>query len=164
LEKKIKVADLKGKLSEKFSSRAPLILKVNYYISIFSILFCCLCLFALDITEIVPWVFLSFGILNLINTIAFGSHRNLRLTYTIVSVLTLIGATIITLYTGGINSPFIFVLALVVVANYIDTKSFGSLFLNLNLLIIVLIYSQSIVAKEKVEIDVFLSLYQTRLL
>ncbi len=58
--------------------------------------------------------------------------------------MTLAGASIITLYSGGINSPFIFVLALIVVAGYVTTKSYGTLYLNLNLLIIVLIYSQSI--------------------
>ena len=58
--------------------------------------------------------------------------------------MTLAGASIITLYSGGINSPFIFVLALIVVAGYVTTEAYGSLYLNLNLLIIVLIYSQSI--------------------
>jgi two-component sensor histidine kinase len=68
----------------------------------------------------------------------------LTLTYNVVSIMTLTGASIITLYSGGINSPFIFVLALIVVAGYVTTKVYGTLYLNLNLLIIVLIYSQSI--------------------
>lgn len=53
-------------------------------------------------------------------------------------------SVIITLYSGGINSPFIFVLALVVFAGYISTKVYGRVYLNLNLLIIILIYSQSV--------------------
>ncbi|GAB5475143.1 MAG: hypothetical protein Mars2KO_32420 [Maribacter sp.] len=98
----------------------------------------------LDITQVIPWIFLSFGILNLINTLLYYLHKNLTLTYNIVSIMTLAGASIITLYSGGINSPFIFVLALIVVAGYVTTKKYGTLYLNLNLLIIVLIYSQSI--------------------
>ncbi|WP_232622961.1 sensor histidine kinase [Pareuzebyella sediminis] len=78
------------------------------------------------------------------NTFSYKYHRNLMLTYNIVSIMTLAGASVITLYSGGINSPFIFVLALIVVAGYVTTKAYGSLYLNLNLLIIVLIYSQSI--------------------
>ncbi|MEZ4969056.1 MAG: histidine kinase dimerization/phosphoacceptor domain -containing protein [Flavobacteriaceae bacterium] len=58
--------------------------------------------------------------------------------------MALVTSVIITIYSGGINSPFIFVLALVVFAGYISTKEYGRIYLNLNLLIIILIYSQSI--------------------
>jgi len=58
--------------------------------------------------------------------------------------MALTGGTIITLYSGGINSPFIFVLALIVFAGYVTTRVYGKIYLNLNLLIVVLIYSQSI--------------------
>lgn len=134
----------KKKPNNRLKSKARLVLRVNYFTSIFSILLSCLCLFALDITEVIPFVFLGFGVLNLINTILYYYHKNLTLTYNIVSIMTLAGASVITLYSGGINSPFIFVLALIVVAGYVTTKAYGSLYLNLNLLIIVLIYSQSI--------------------
>lgn len=128
----------------RLKDKARLVLRVNYFTSFFSLAFCCICLFALDIREVIPFVFLGFGVLNLMNTILYYYHKNLTLTYNIVSIMTLTGATIITLYSGGINSPFIFVLALIVVAGYVTTKAYGSLYLNLNLLIIVLIYSQSI--------------------
>lgn len=134
----------KKKLDERLRDKAKLVIKVNYFTSIFSLIFCFICLFLLDITEVIPYVFLCFGILNLANTFLYKWHKRLTLTYNIVSIMTLAGASIITLYSGGINSPFIFVLALIVVAGYVTTKSYGTLYLNLNLLIIVLIYSQSI--------------------
>ncbi len=134
----------KSKLEERLRDKARLILKVNYFTSIFALLFGVLCLFVLGITKVIPYVFFAFGMLNLANTFLYRSHKNLTLTYNIVSIMTLAGAITITLYSGGINSPFIFVLALIVVAGYITTKAYGSLYLNLNLLIIVLIYSQSI--------------------
>ncbi|MFS4494657.1 sensor histidine kinase [Maribacter sp. 2308TA10-17] len=132
------------KLEERLKDKARLVLRVNYFTSAFSLIFACICLFLLDITEIVPYVFLGFGILNLINTVLYYYHKNLTITYNIVSVMTLAGASVITLFSGGINSPFIFVLAIIVIAGYVTTKSYGSLYLNLCLLIIVLIYSQSI--------------------
>lgn len=132
------------KPTDRLKNKARLILRVNYFTSFFSLLLCCICLFLLDITQVIPFVFLGFGILNLMNTILYYYHKNLTLTYNIVSIMTLAGASVITLYSGGINSPFIFVLALIVVAGYVTTKAYGSLYLNLNLLIIVLIYSQSI--------------------
>ncbi len=136
--------DTSQKLEQRLHDKVRLVLKVNYFTSVFALIFFVLCLFVLDIKKVIPYVFLSFGILNLINTLLYKYHKNLTLTYNIVSIMTLAGAIIITLFSGGINSPFIFVLALIVVAGYITTKSYGSLYLNLNLLIIVLIYSQSI--------------------
>lgn len=132
------------KLEERLASKAKLVLKVNYFTSIFSLIFACICFFVLDVTRVIPYVFLGFGVINLVSAILYYYHKNLTITYNIVSILTLAGASIITLYSGGINSPFIFVLALIVVAGYVSTKEYGSLYLNLNLLIIVLIYSQSI--------------------
>ncbi len=137
-------AEKQKKLERRLRDKARLVLKVNYFTSIFSLVFAVLCYFILDITKVIPFIFLSFGILNLINTLLYKYHQNLTLTYNIVSIMTLTGAIIITLFSGGINSPFIFVLALIVVAGYVTTKSYGSLYLNLNLLIIVMIYSQSI--------------------
>jgi len=132
------------KLEERINEKARLVLKVNYFTSICSLVFGAICFFALDIKVVIPYVFFAFGILNLINTIVYKFHGSLIITYNIVSIMTLAGATTITLYSGGINSPFIFVLALIVVAGYVTTKKYGTIYLNLNLLIILLIYSQSI--------------------
>ncbi|MUH36623.1 sensor histidine kinase [Zobellia amurskyensis] len=131
-------------LERKLKGKVRLVLKVNYYSSVFSLVFAVLCFFLLDITEVIPYAFLTFGILNLINTLLYKYHKNLTLTYNIASMMTLAGASLVTLYSGGINSPFIFVLALIVVAGYVTTKAYGTLYLNLNLLIIVLIYSQNV--------------------
>lgn len=132
-------------LKDSKNEKTRLILRVNYLSSLISLVFCCACLFLLDIKNVIPMTFLGFGILNLMNTILYHYHKNIEITYNVVSVMTLVAATTITLYSGGINSPFIFVLALIVVAGYVRTKAYGTLYLNLNLLIIVLIYSQSIV-------------------
>ncbi|CAM4169297.1 sensor histidine kinase [Zobellia nedashkovskayae] len=131
-------------LEKKLKSKVRLVLKVNYYSSILSLIFGGLCFFLLDIVEVIPYVFLSFGILNIINVLFYKYHKSLTLTYNIVSMMTLAGASVVTLYSGGINSPFIFVLALIVVAGYVTTRAYGALYLYLNLLIIVLIYSQSV--------------------
>lgn len=128
---------------ERLRDKVHLILKVNYFTSFFSLLFCILCLFLLNIDQVIPYVFLAFGVLNLINTLLYYVHRNLTLTYNVVSIMTLAGATAITLFSGGINSPFIFVLALIVFAGYATTRVYGSIYLYTNLLIVVLIYAQT---------------------
>ncbi|MEK6154871.1 sensor histidine kinase [Flavobacteriaceae bacterium 3-367] len=129
---------------ERLRDKVHLVLKVNYFTSFFSLLFCVLCLFLLNIDQVIPYVFLTFGLLNLINTLLYHVHKNLTLTYNIVSIMTLAGATMVTLFSGGINSPFIFVLALIVFAGYATTRVYGSIYLYMNLLIVVLIYAQSV--------------------
>lgn len=131
-------------LEERLEAKERLILRVNYFTIAFTLLFSVICYFFLNIKQIIPHTLLVFGILNLANTLLYYKHKNLTLTYNIVSILTLVGACTITLYSGGINSPFIFVLALIVVAGYVTRKTYGSIYLNLSLIIIVLIYSQSV--------------------
>ena len=128
----------------RLQDKVRLTLRVNYISSVLSILFGIICIFFLKITEIIPTTFFVFGTLNLANTLLYHKHKLLGLTYNITSIMALASSVIITIYSGGINSPFIFVLALVVFAGYISTKVYGRVYLNLNLLIIILIYSQSI--------------------
>ncbi|PXX24275.1 sensor histidine kinase [Arenibacter sp. ARW7G5Y1] len=128
----------------RLKDKVRLTLRVNYISSVLSIIFGIICIFLLKITEIIPATFIVFGTLNLANTLLFHRHKLLGLTYNITSIMALCSSVIITIFSGGINSPFIFVLALVVFAGYISTKVYGRVYLNLNLLIIILIYSQSI--------------------
>ncbi len=122
--------------------RTKLTLKISFYASIFSILFGAACLLFLDIFEVIPVVLFLFGGLNLLNNLLYSSHQNLTITYNIISILGLACATVITLYSGGINSAFIFVLAIVVFAGYATTRSYGKVYLYLAVLIIALIFLQ----------------------
>lgn len=130
--------------SERLRDKINLILRVNYISSALAIILFFACLFFLNITRIIPYTFLIFGIANLINTLTFRYHKILMITYNISSVMALICTFIITLYSGGINSPFIFTLALVVFAGYVTTRQYGQMYLNLILFLVILIYSQSI--------------------
>ncbi len=129
---------------ERLKDKIKLVLKVNYFSSILAIFFSMVCLFALNITQIIPYAFLIFGVLNLANTWVFKYHKILIITYNISSIMALISTLIISLYSGGINSPFIFILALIVFAGYVTTRKYGQVYLNLIFFLIILVYSQSI--------------------
>lgn len=129
-----------GRLKDK----TRLTLRVSYFSSFFSIVFGFICLFAFQITEVLPYIFFAFGFANLINTLAFRYHGNLEITYNMISVLGLSSAIIITVITGGINSPFIFILAIVVFAGYATTRQYGRIYLYINMLIIIFIYLQGV--------------------
>ena len=127
----------------RLKDKVKLTLRVNYFSSIFAIILGFLCLYFLNISIILPYVFFGFGVINLINTLAYKTHENLTVTYNITSIVALISATVITLYSGGINSPFIFVLALIVFTGYVTTRSYGKIYLYINMLIIGLLYIES---------------------
>ena len=128
----------------RHKDKIRLTLRVSYFASFFSLFLGFICLFYLDITEVVPHIFFGFGVINLLNTILFNSHKNLTITYNAISILGLASAIGITLFTGGINSPFIFVLAIVVFAGYATTRRYGKIYLYISILIVVLIYLQGI--------------------
>ena len=132
------------KHQHRIQDKIRLTLRVSYFASISSLVFGLICLFFLDVFEIVPHIFLAFGALSIINNLAYASHQNLTLTYNILSILGLASATAITMLTGGINSPFIFVLAIVVFAGYATTRNYGKIYLYLTVLIIALIFVQEI--------------------
>ncbi len=129
---------------DRLKDNIRLTLRVSYFSSLFALLFGTICLYFLGITEVVPYVFFAFGAVNLANTLTYRFHGNLILTYNIISILGLAAAMVITLLTGGINSPFIFVLAIIVFAGYVSTRTYGKVYLYISSLLIILIYLQGI--------------------
>ncbi len=116
--------------------------RVNYFSSVFALAFGIICIYILQVHTILPHLFIGFAVFNIFNTLLFKWHKNLAATFHITSILAIVSAIGITLYSGGINSPFIFVLALIVLAGYITTRTHGKLYLYASLVIIVLIYIQ----------------------
>ncbi|NDV16102.1 sensor histidine kinase [Muricauda sp. TY007] len=124
----------------RLQDKIDLILKVNYNSSFFAAIFGLVCFFFLDIRGIIPYTFWGYALINLLNTLLYKQHKNLVLTYNSTSILSMLGAVIITIYSGGIESPFIFVLAIIVFAGYVTTKVFGQLYLILNLAVLTLLF------------------------
>lgn len=124
----------------RLQDKIDLILKVNYSSSVFAFILGIICLFFLDIQGMIPYACFGFAVLNLVNTVLYKQHENLILTYNLTSILAMIGATMVTIYSGGIQSPFVFVLAIVVFAGYVTTKVFGQLYLIINLSVLAILF------------------------
>ncbi|RNC89555.1 MAG: sensor histidine kinase [Allomuricauda sp.] len=124
----------------RLKDKTQLVLKVNYFASLCSLLFGLICYFFLDIKGIIPYTFWGFALLNLINTFLLKSHQRLIHTYNITSILAMVSALIITLFSGGIQSPFIYVLGIVVFAGYVTTRVYGRIYLIINLVVVGLIF------------------------
>ena len=56
------------------------------------------------------------------------------------ATLSLIGATAVTIFSGGINSPFIFILAIIVLGGYISARLFGKIYLIFIVVVVIAIY------------------------
>ena len=128
------------KKNSRLTDKTELLLKFNYTSSFLSIVFAVICLYFLQVKTIVPHAFFTYSILNLLNLAAFKRHDLLILMAVITSLLALFSSLVIVLYSGGINSPFLFVFALIVLAGYVVNRLFGKIYLYAILSIICLIY------------------------
>lgn len=125
----------------RLSDKTKLLLKFNYTSSFLSLAFGIACLYVLQVKNIVPYAFFTYAILNLLNVAAFKRHRSLIVMAVATSLLSVISTIIIVLYSGGINSPFLFVLALIVLGGYVVTRLFGKIYLYTILSIVCIIYT-----------------------
>ncbi|WP_276167567.1 sensor histidine kinase [Zobellia alginiliquefaciens] len=124
----------------RISDKTKLLLKFNYTSSALSLLIGLICSFVFHMQGTIPYVFYFYFVLNLLNIAAFNKHKNLTTMAIYTSVLSFLSTVVITLFSGGINSPFIFILGLIVLAGYISTRVFGKVYLYLIILTIVFIY------------------------
>ncbi|MDG1572399.1 sensor histidine kinase [Robiginitalea sp. M366] len=129
---------------EQLQDQTTLFFKVSLSTSASCLLFALIAWFLLDMQGVVPAMLLGFALSNSLNLWLHRSHKNLKVTYHITQFLALIGAVSVVLYSGGINSPFIFTLALVVFSGYVQAPRYGRIYLTLSMLILVLVYSQSL--------------------
>jgi two-component sensor histidine kinase len=129
---------------ERLQDKTKLFLRVNYTTSIIAILFGALCYYMLGITQIVPFVLFGFGIFNLINLQYFKVHKNILPTFNFSSITGLVSAFTITTYSGGIHSPFIFMIPLIAFGGFINSGKYGRIYLNIIIVLILLIFTQTI--------------------
>lgn len=124
----------------RLSDKTKLLLKFNYTSSLLSVVFGVLCIYFLQVKNVIPYAFFTYVILNLFNVAAFSNHGSLNIMAVTTSLLSLCSTVIIVLYSGGISSPFLFVLAIIVLAGYVSTSLMGKIYLYSILAIICSIY------------------------
>ena len=129
---------------ERLQDKTDLFRKFSLTAGACCLLLALLCWFLLDIKAVIPYVLAGFALATGLNLWGFTIHRNLTAAYLTGSLMALLGAVVIVMYSGGIHSPFIFVLALIVFAGYVTSRVHGQVFLGAALLIVALIYAQSL--------------------
>lgn len=99
-----------------------------------------LCLYPLHIYGVIPTALFSYVVLNLINVYVFKKSGNLKFAAIRSAVVSLVVTLAIILFSGGIGSPFIFILAVIVLGGYAGARIFGTIYLYAVMLVILLIY------------------------
>jgi len=127
---------------ERHKDKERLLLRATNYASILSLAFFLICFYLLDIQSVLSFIFLAYAILSFSNTYAYKFHKNLSFTYHISSVTSLVASFVITVLSGGIFSPFIFIFTLLVLAGYATKRSYGRTYLFVISILTILIFLQ----------------------
>lgn len=132
-----------NKIQQRIDNQTRLLAKFIYASALLSLLFGLFCYFFLDIRGNMPYIFFGFSTLSILNLLAFKKHGRLAFASVVSATLSLIGATAVTIFSGGINSPFIFILAIIVLGGYISARLFGKIYLIFIVVVVIAIYTIS---------------------
>ncbi len=130
-------------IQSRLDNQSRLLINFAYSSSALSFLVGLFLIFVLKITGYISGVFLLYAILALTNILLYKIHHKLLIASLISSILSLIGVTIVTIFSGGINSPFIFVFSIIILGGYMTAHVVGNIFLTAVLLAIFGIYNIS---------------------
>ncbi len=129
-----------NKIQYKTDDQTRLMYRFVYVSSALTAVFGILCLYPLGIYGVVPIASFAYSILNLCNIAIFKKRGNLKSAAIRSGIISLVVTIAIILYSGGINSPFIFILGVIVLGGYSGARIFGTIYLYAVILAIVLIY------------------------
>ena len=136
---------------ERLQDKTKLFLRVNYTTCFLALAFGAVCYFLLEIKDLIPHFLVGFGLVGLLNILYFKVHKRIVPTFNFASVLGLVTSLAITLYSGAIQSPFIFMISLIAFGGYINSRVYGRIYLYIIIILIFLIFSQSIPELKFVE-------------
>ena len=125
---------------DKFGRTTVLTLDVLCSLSVITFLFSLFCFLYLDITKVVFYALFIYSVLNTINVLLFFKHNNILKTYLISSYIGFLTVLVISFYSGGINSPAISFLVLLVFFGYLIKKVYGNTLLILVTLSVIAFY------------------------
>jgi len=134
----------------KFGRTTVLTLDVLYTLSVITFLFSICCFLYLDITGTVFYTLFAYSIFNTLNILLFFKHKKILRTYVISSYIAYVTVLIISYYSGGINSPAISFLVLLIFFGYLIKKVYGNVLLMLVTLSVVAFYLINILGHEVV--------------
>ena len=136
------------KIKNKYGRTTTLSLNVFYTLSVSAFLFSLFCYFQMGIRGVVYKTFIIYSLLNTINILFFYLHKNILRSYVVATLLGYIALLFICYYSGGINSPAIAFMVLLIFFGYLIKKSHGNIWLVVVMITVVLFYMMNITLYE----------------
>lgn len=132
------IENLKHK--NKYGRTTTLALNVFYTLSLSTFLFSVFCYFQIGIRGVIFKTLLAYSILNMINILFFYLHKKILKSYVIASILAYIALLLVCSHSGGVNSPAISFLVLIIFFGYLIEKKDGHIWLAIVLVTVIVFY------------------------
>jgi len=129
---------------DKFGRTTVLTLDVLCTLSVITFLFSIFCFLFLDITGVVFYALFAYSVFNTLNILLFFMYKKILKTYILSNYIGFLAVLVISYYSGGINSPAISFLVLLVFFGYLIKKVYGNVLLILVTLSVVAFYLMNI--------------------
>ena len=136
------------KINNKYGRTTTLSLNVFYTLSVSTFLFSLFCYFQIGLRGVIFKALFIYSILNTINILYFYLHKNIIRSYVIASIIGYVTLLFICSYSGGVNSPAISFLVLIIFFGYLIKKSHGDLWFIIVILTVVFFYIMYITSYE----------------
>jgi len=136
------------KKNNKYGRTTTLSLNVFYTLSLSTFLFSFFCYFQIGIRGVIFKALLAYSLLNTINILFFYLHKNILRSYGVASLLGYITLLFICSYSGGINSPAISFMVLLIFFGYLIKKAHGNLWFLTVMFTVVVFYIMNITSYE----------------
>ena len=119
----------KTDIRAQIDDRTRLFVRFVYVSSALTAIAGLLCLYPLRIYGVVPVAFFSYGALSLLNLFIYRNQKDLNIAAIRSAIISFLVTVTIILFSGGIKSPFIFTLGIIVLGGYSGARIFGSIYL-----------------------------------
>jgi serine phosphatase RsbU (regulator of sigma subunit) len=125
---------------ELLQKQIDIVRSTSYYSTALMTLVVAISYFLFDVKEYLPVIVLPIIVGIVINMICFKFHKKLFYTFLVFFVLTLFGVFTISLVTGGISSPFIFILTVLPIGAYITSSKQGRYWIIISVIVLITLY------------------------
>lgn len=129
---------------ELYEKQISITRTASYVVAALVALMIFVCYFILDVKEYLHVVLSPIVFLIVLNTWLFRFHKNLFYTFLVLYFLSLFGIISIASITGGIDSPFMYILIILPIGAFITSKKQGRYWVIISIVCLLVLYIMSI--------------------
>lgn len=100
--------------------------------------------FGLEFEGTLPFLFGGYFVISQINTLLFKIHKNVLVLSIVFFVASYLMTFLISQYSGGLNSPFLSIIVIIIVGGFISSLKHGRIFLCLGIVTFLILYLEDV--------------------